>query len=144
MSSVPCPLITPSALLSRVSTPLTLSFATTWIPQDGRDNAAADTRKRTTRPHTHSDSHGIFGGHSHSHPHGHDGHDHGGGLIETLQCGGEHLSHPHLCVLRCSHVIFFFRIASPFSLSPSIVSYRSREGDRGSRVTLVGLGANVL
>jgi len=51
--------------------------------------------------HSHSHSHGIFGGHSHSH--GHD-HDHGGGLIETLQSGG----------------------------------------DRGSRVTLIGLGANII
>ncbi|KAI0256128.1 cation efflux protein [Lactifluus subvellereus] len=50
---------------------------------------------------SHSHSHGIFGGHSHSHEHDH---AHGGGLIETLQSGG----------------------------------------DRGSRVTLVGLGANVL
>nr|AMM70775.1 CDF metal transporter 4 [Russula atropurpurea] len=49
---------------------------------------------------THSHSHGIFGGHSHDHDHD----NHGGGLIETLQSGG----------------------------------------DRGSRVTLVGLGANVI
>jgi len=33
--------------------------------------------------HTHSHSHGIFGGHSHGHDHG------GGGLIDTLQSGGE-------------------------------------------------------
>jgi hypothetical protein len=49
-------------------------------------------RRDHDQPHTptqsHSHSHGIFGGHSHSHSHGHDGHDHGGGLIETLQSGG--------------------------------------------------------
>jgi len=64
---------------------------------------AVGEREHHDQPHTqsHSHSHGIFGGHGH----GHDGHDHhGGGLIETLQSGG----------------------------------------DRGSRVTLVGLGANVL
>ncbi|KAF8492330.1 cation efflux family-domain-containing protein [Russula emetica] len=71
-----------------------------------REHHDHDHRPSNTQPHTHSHSHGIFGGHSHSHSHGHghDGHDHGGGLIETLQSGG----------------------------------------DRGSRVTLVGLGANVL
>ena len=43
-----------------------------------------------TRPHTHTHSLGIFGRHTHSHlhGHGHDGHDHGGGLIETLHSGG--------------------------------------------------------
>jgi hypothetical protein len=40
----------------------------------------------------HSHSHGIFGGHSHSHDHD----EHGGGLIETLQSGGAHLSR-YLC-----------------------------------------------
>jgi hypothetical protein len=46
---------------------------------------------------------------------------------------------------RCApHFTFFFRIASPFSLSPSIFSYRCHEADQGSRVTLVGLSANVL
>jgi hypothetical protein len=72
-----------------------------------------------TRPHTDSHSHGIFGGHSHSHGHGHDGHDHGGGLIETLQSGGAHpVPFPPntlLCVFTMAHTstFFFFRIASP-------------------------------
>ncbi|KAI0270362.1 cation efflux family-domain-containing protein [Russula aff. rugulosa BPL654] len=66
-------------------------------------NGLSNTQPHThTHTHSHTHSHGIFGGHSHSH--GHDGHDHGGGLIETLQSGG----------------------------------------DRGSRVTLIGLAANIL
>ena len=51
---------------------------------DGLSNAQPYT-------HTHTHSHGIFGGHSHSYLHGHDGHDHGRGLIETLQREGAHL-----------------------------------------------------
>ncbi|KAI0305573.1 cation efflux family-domain-containing protein [Multifurca ochricompacta] len=54
-----------------------------------------------TLSNSHSHSHGIFGGHSHSHK---GGYAHGGGLVETLESGG----------------------------------------DRGSRVTLIGLFANVL
>ncbi|KAH8994020.1 CDF-like metal transporter [Lactarius akahatsu] len=62
----------------------------------------SEHRSNRTQPTSHSHSHGILGGHSHSHEHG--DHDHGGGLIETLERGG----------------------------------------DRGSRVTLIGLGANIL
>ena len=94
------------------------------------------------QPHTHTHPHGIFGGHSHAHSHGHDGHDHGGGLIETLQSGGAHLS-SLLFVYYDAHASNSFRIAT----LPSLATYRLvsyREGDRGSRVTLVGLGANVL
>ena len=91
--------------------------------------------------HSHSHSHGIFGGHSHGH--GHDGHDHsGGGLIETLQSGGWFHS-TFLPVLRwLTHTRY---ISSVFDLPFTIDSYRYRyrEGDRGSRVTLVGLVANI-
>ena len=76
--------------------------------------------------------------------HGHDGHDHGGGLIETLQSGGAHLSHSHLCVCYDAHTRHILSQCLPF-LSLAIyclVSYR--EGDRGSQVTLVGLGVNVM
>jgi hypothetical protein len=93
-----------------------------------------------SQPHKHSHSHKIFGGHSHSHGHGQDGHDHGGGLIETLQSGGAHPCHGpiHTVFYDGSHTSTFFS----FVLSPrSLVSHR--EGDRGSRVTLVGLVANV-
>lgn len=78
---------------------------------------------------SHSHSHGIFGGHSHSHGHDHD-HDHGGGLIQTLQSGGTPPS-----LYRCVRTL---PAHSPFL--PSFFL----EGDRGSRVTLIGLGANVL
>jgi len=89
-------------------------------PHDFDHNGLSNTQPQ---PHTHSHSHGIFGGHSHSHSHGHDGHDHGGGLIETLQSGGAHLCPIQLfCVyydgLHVSH--FFFCIASPSSLSLAI------------------------
>ncbi|KAH8992847.1 mitochondrial iron ion transporter [Lactarius hatsudake] len=57
----------------------------------------SEHRGNRAQPTSHSHSHGIMGGHSHDH-------DHGGGLIETLESGG----------------------------------------DRGSRVTLIGLGANIL
>jgi hypothetical protein len=54
--------------------------------------AVGERGEHHDQPHIQSHSHGIFGGHSHSHSHGHghghDGHDHGGGLIETLQSGG--------------------------------------------------------
>ncbi|KAN0128130.1 CDF metal transporter 4 [Lactarius tabidus] len=71
---------------------------------DKGKHPASETRSNHAQPTSPSYSHGIFGGHSHSH--GHDDHDHahGGGLIETLEKGG----------------------------------------DRGSRVTLIGLGANIL
>ena len=67
-----------------------------------------------TQPHSHSHSHGIFGGHSHSH--GHDGHDHGGGLIETLQSGGAYLVPFNFflsCIYDGLHVVFF-RVVSHF------------------------------
>ena len=85
-----------------------------------------------THSHSHSHSHGIFGGHSHSH--GHDGHDHGGGLVETLQSGGAQLIPLDIFVV---YLRWFTRhiLSCCFTLC---------EGDRGSRVTLVGLGANVL
>lgn len=85
-------------------------------------NGAVGERKRqdahklsNTQPHTHTHSHGIFGGHSHTHSHGHDGHDHGGGLIETLQSGGAHLS--LLFVYYNAHASHSFRIASLSSLA---------------------------
>jgi hypothetical protein len=83
-----------------------------------REHRDHDHGLPNTRPHTnsHSHSHGIFGGHSHSHSHGHghDGHDHGGGLIETLQSGGAHLGPSHIqCIYDGLRVTFFFRIASP-------------------------------
>lgn len=54
--------------------------------QNGLSKTQPHTQHTHTHIHSHTHSHGIFGGHSHSH--GHDGHDHGGGLIETLQSGG--------------------------------------------------------
>lgn len=53
---------------------------------DLHNGPSSNTSQPHTHTHSHSHSHGIFGGHSHSH--GHDGHD-DGGLIETLQSGGE-------------------------------------------------------
>ncbi|KAH9176581.1 mitochondrial iron ion transporter [Lactarius sanguifluus] len=70
--------------------------------EDKGKHPESEHRSNRTQPTSHSHSHGILGGHSHSHEHG--DHDHGGGLIETLESGG----------------------------------------DRGSRVTLIGLGANIL
>jgi len=60
---------------------------------DGADKAKSPTGATGARErhngheqsNTHPHSHGILGGHSHDH----DGHDHGGGLIETLQNGGK-------------------------------------------------------
>ena len=81
-------------------------------------------RQSNTQPHAHSHSHGIFGGHSHSHSHGHDGHDHGGGLIETLQSGGAHLSHSHLyCITMLTrHILPYWYC--PSSRHTPIVAYR--------------------
>ena len=97
--------------------------------------AVGERSEHHEQPHTqsHSHSHGIFGGHSHSHGHGH-GHDHGGGLVETLQSGGARLVPLDIFVVylrwfTCHILLYCFPL---------------REGDRGSRVTLVGLGANVL
>jgi hypothetical protein len=96
-----------------------------------REHHDHDHRPSNTQPHTHSHSHGIFGGHSHSHSHGHghDGHDHGGGLIETLQSGGAHLStcpHSHfcLCIYDGSHVSHssFVLPPPPPSLSRHLLS----------------------
>ena len=63
------------------------------------------------------------------------------GVIETLQSGGAHPSHSTFFGIMMLTHIRFFPYCLPL-LSPSIVS--SRESDRGSRVSLVGLGANVL
>lgn len=73
------------------------------IHDEGK-HPASEHRSNHAQPTSHSHSHGILGGHSHSHEHGDHGHAHGGGLVETLESGG----------------------------------------DRGSRVTLIGLGANIL
>ena len=92
---------------------------------------------------THTHSHGIFGGHPHSHSHDHADHDHGGGLIETLQSGGVHPFPFTYRILECSQIhILPNGSPSPFLFAVSRIKYR--EGDRGSRVTLVGLGANII
>jgi hypothetical protein len=57
----------------------------------GKSPDTAEERKNRERVpmSSHSHSHGIFGRHSHSHEHDH---AHGGGLIETLQSGGAHVT----------------------------------------------------
>jgi hypothetical protein len=97
---------------------------------DSADKAKSPTgacvveeREHHDQPHTqsHSHFHGIFGGHSHSHGHGHghDGHDHGGGLIETLQSGDAHLV-SHFCVYCDAHTSHSSSVSPPLSLSLAI------------------------
>ena len=76
-----------------------------------------------SQPHKHSHSHGMFGGHSHSHGHGHDGHDHGGGLIETLQSGGAHPCRGpiHTVYFTTAHTFFSFVLSSRSLVSSRIV-----------------------
>jgi hypothetical protein len=76
----------------------------------------------------------------HTQSHSHDGHDHGGALIETLvQSGGARAWFPStffVCIYDGSRVT----VLLPYCFLP----LREGHGDRGSHVTLVGLGANVL
>ena len=75
--------------------------------------------------HEHDHSHGIFG-HSHSHG-GDDGHAHGGEVMEALQKGvGAHRFIPY------------------FGTDANLRLCSMWAADRGSRITLIGLGANVL
>jgi hypothetical protein len=77
---------------------------------DGADKTKSPTGAVREREHRHDQLH------TQSHPH--DGHDHGGGLIETLQIGGARTWSPStfLCVSTMAHAShFFFCIASvPF------------------------------
>ena len=83
---------------------------------------SSNTSQPHTHTHAHSHSHGIFGGHSHSH--GHDGYD--GGLIETLQSGGESrfATHGPICV----YFTMAYTLSSlSFSLSSSFIVVKVTE-----------------